>query len=266
MTAKPHAADVPATSAAAQPLPLSVVVPVHNEADNVATLVAEIDSALTGVCDFEMVFVNDASKDNTLAVLQTLCQRYTNLRVLCHARQSGQSTAVRNGVAHARGVWIVTLDGDGQNNPKDIPQLLAQRDAFARPACFAGWRRDRRDTLLKRLSSKVANAVRSALLRDATPDSGCGIKLFPRAAFLALPYFDHMHRFLPALFARAGLPTHSVTVSHRARIAGVSKYGLWNRLWVGIVDIVGVAWLQRRAKLTEVSEISTLNAAAHTHE
>ena len=234
---------------------LSVVVPVHNEVDNVATLIAEIEQALRELTAFEMVFVNDASRDDTLKVLRTVQSRSHNLRVLSHGAQSGQSTAVRTGVVAARANWIVTLDGDGQNNPSDIPKLLAERDMFGAPACFAGWRKDRRDTWLKRASSKVANAVRSNLLRDATPDSGCGIKLFPRQAFLDLPYFDHMHRFLPALFARSGLPTISVAVSHRARTAGVSKYGLWNRLWVGIVDMIGVAWLQRRAKRTDVSEL-----------
>ncbi len=239
---------------------LSVVVPVHNEIDNVANLISEIDAALSGVCAFEMVFVNDASKDGTLTVLQDLLSKYATLRVYSHVKQSGQSTAVRTGVGFARADWVVTLDGDGQNNPADIPKLLTERDNYGQAACFAGWRKDRRDTWLKRASSKVANAVRSRLLRDATPDSGCGIKLFPRAAFLNLPYFDHMHRFLPALFARSGLPTKSVVVSHRARIAGVSKYGLWNRLWVGIVDIIGVAWLQRRAKLTEVTTVNAGSA------
>ncbi len=240
---------------------LSVVVPVHNELDNVANLISEIDTALRGVCTFEMVFVNDASKDDTLRVLQNLLAKHQNLRVYSHVKQSGQSTAVRTGVQRASAEWVVTLDGDGQNNPADIPKLIAERDIYGQAACFAGWRKDRRDTWLKRVSSKVANAVRSSLLRDATPDSGCGIKLFPRQAFLELPYFDHMHRFLPALFARSGLPTKSVVVTHRARVAGVSKYGLWNRLWVGIVDIIGVAWLQRRAKLTPVDTITHENSS-----
>jgi dolichol-phosphate mannosyltransferase len=202
---------------------LSVVVPVHNEVDNVTTLISEINQALTGICVFEMVFVNDASRDDTLNVLKREQTTYPNLRVITHAKQSGQSTAVRTGVAAARGAWVVTLDGDGQNDPADIPVLLSERDRNGNAVCFAGSRKDRRDTWLKRISSKIANAVRASLLRDATPDSGCGIKLFPRAAFLDLPYFDHMHRFLPALFARAGLPTFSVAVRHRARIAGVSK-------------------------------------------
>lgn len=239
-------------------LALSVVVPVHNEQDNVADLVAEISQALLPICTFEMVFVDDASRDSTLATLQNLQLQHPQLRVLKHSRQSGQSTAVRTGVKAARAPWVVTLDGDGQNLPNDIPKLLDHKNQAQDPICVAGWRRDRRDTWLKRISSKIANGIRSRLLRDATPDSGCGIKLFPRDAFLDLPYFDHMHRFLPALFARQGLKTVSVAVAHRARIAGVSKYGLWNRLWVGIVDLVGVAWLQRRAKLTGVDEVSRL--------
>ena len=237
---------------------LSVVVPVHNEVENVANLISEIEAALKGICRFEMVFVNDASKDSTLTVLREQMSKHSNLRVFSHAKQSGQSTAVRTGVMRACADWVVTLDGDGQNNPADIPKLLTERDSHGKVACFAGWRKNRRDTWLKRVSSKVANAVRSRLLRDATPDSGCGIKLFPRDAFLELPYFDHMHRFLPALFARAGLATKSVVVTHRARVAGVSKYGLWNRLWVGIVDIIGVAWLQRRAKLTAVTALDAV--------
>lgn len=237
-------------------LALSVVVPVHNEQENVAELVAEIAQALVPIGTFEMIFVDDASRDNTLANLQTLQLHHPQLRVLKHTRQSGQSTAVRTGVKAAKSAWVVTLDGDGQNLPSDIPKLLEHKNQSSELICVAGWRRDRRDTWLKRMSSRIANGVRSRLLRDATPDSGCGIKLFPRDAFLDLPYFDHMHRFLPALFARQGLKTISVPVAHRARMAGVSKYGLWNRLWVGIVDLIGVAWLQRRAKLTEVIELS----------
>lgn len=241
-------------------LELSVVVPVHNERDNVVTLIEEIEAALSAVPDFrfEMVFVDDASRDDTFAVLQSAQRRFPRLRVLQHAQQSGQSTAVRNGVKHARGAWIATLDGDGQNDPADIRKLLAERDSdtLRSKRCFAGWRRDRRDTWLRRISSRIANAVRGYLLKDQTPDSGCGLKLFERSAFIELPYFDHMHRFLPALFARHGVATCSVVVSHRPRTQGISKYGVWNRLWVGIVDIVGVAWLQRRVRNTELREQS----------
>lgn len=235
---------------------LSVVVPVHNERDNIVPLVEEIVAALRGRLAFEIVYVDDASGDDSLAVLREARARFPELRVLRHLSQCGQSTAVRNGVKAARGAWIATLDGDGQNDPADIPKLLAARDAGeAAVKCYAGWRVDRRDDALKRVSSKVANAVRSRILRDATPDTGCGLKLFEREAFLELPYFDHMHRFLPALFQRAGWQVRSVPVNHRPRTRGVSKYGMWNRLWVGIVDLRGVGWLIRRAKRTAVEEM-----------
>jgi dolichol-phosphate mannosyltransferase len=235
---------------------LSVVVPVHNERDNVAPLMREIDAALRplGIA-FEALFVDDASRDDTLDVLRALKRDHAELRIVRHLSQSGQSTAVRNGVKAARGAWIATLDGDGQNDPADIATLLRARDSAPQTVrLFAGWRTQRRDDALKRLSSKIANAVRSAALGDATPDTGCGLKLFERALFLDLPYFSHMHRFLPALVRRAGFDVISVPVGHRPRTRGQSKYGVWNRLWVGLVDIVGVAWLRRRARLTEVAE------------
>lgn len=234
---------------------LSVVVPAFNEEENVAALAEEVAAALRGRIAFEMVFVDDHSRDGTLAALRAARSRLPELRVLHHRERCGQSTAVRSGVKAARGPWIATLDGDGQNDPADIPKLLAARDA-AQPLvkCFAGWRATRRDDAVKRLSSKVANAVRSRILRDATPDTGCGLKLFERAAFLELPCFDHMHRFLPALFQRDGWQVVSVPVNHRPRTRGVSKYGTWNRLWVGIVDLRGVGWLIRRSKRTAVQE------------
>lgn len=236
---------------------LSVVVPVFNERDNVAPLVDEIVAALRGRITFEIVYVDDHSRDDTLAVLKTLQARVPELRVLQHATQSGQSTAVRNGVKAACGAWIATLDGDGQNDPADIPNLLAARaDASTDIKLFAGWRVNRQDSGSKRWASKVANAIRSRLLRDDTPDTGCGIKLFERDAFLDLPYFDHMHRYLPALMQRAGWKTVSVPVNHRARGAGVSKYNNLNRALVGIADLRGVAWLIRRAKRTAVREFS----------
>ena len=235
---------------------LSVVVPVHNERDNIVPLIEEIVAALRGRVALEIVYVDDASRDDSLAVLREARQRFPELRVLRHLSQSGQSTAVRTGVKAARGAWIATLDGDGQNDPADIPKLLAARDAGeAAVKCYAGWRVNRRDDALKRVSSKVANAVRSRILRDATPDTGCGLKLFEREAFLELPYFDHMHRFLPALFQRAGWQVRSVPVNHRPRTRGTSKYGMWNRLWVAIVDLRGVGWLIRRAKRTAVEEL-----------
>ncbi|HEY5782103.1 MAG TPA: glycosyltransferase family 2 protein [Lysobacter sp.] len=235
---------------------LSVVVPVFNERDNVAPLVHEITAALRGVADFEIVYVDDHSRDDTLAVLSALKAEVPELRVIHHVSQSGQSTAVRNGVNAARGQWIATLDGDGQNDPADIPKLLAQR-AGAAPQIklFAGWRVNRQDSGSKRWASKWANAIRARMLRDDTPDTGCGIKLFERAAFLDLPYFDHMHRYLPALMQRAGWKTVSVPVNHRPRSAGVSKYNNLNRALVGIADLRGVAWLIRRAKVTRTEEI-----------
>ena len=235
---------------------LTVVVPVHDEQDNVLPLIEEICAALRPRGDFEIVYVDDASRDGTLAVLREARARFPELRVLHHLSQCGQSTAVRNGVKAARGAWVATLDGDGQNDPADIPRLLDARDQAAPEVrLFAGWRVQRRDDAVKRFSSKIANAVRSRLLRDSTPDTGCGLKLFERAAFLELPYFDHMHRFLPALMQRAGWRTISVPVGHRARTRGSSKYGMWNRLWVGLSDLRGVAWLIRRARRTAIEEL-----------
>ena len=239
---------------------LSIVVPVFNEQDNVAPLVAEILAALRGRAaddggDFEIVYVDDHSRDGTFDALQRLRATTPELRVLRHAVQSGQSTAIRNGVKAARGAWIATLDGDGQNDPADIPKLLAQRaQSPGAVKLFAGWRVNRRDSGSKRWASKWANAIRSRMLRDDTPDTGCGIKLFERAAFLDLPYFDHMHRYLPALMQRAGWQTTSVPVNHRHRTTGVSKYNNLNRALVGIGDLRGVAWLIRRSKVTAVEE------------
>src|SRR5690606_19061235 len=235
---------------------LSVVVPAFNEEGNVAPLVGEIVSALRGRVPFEIVYVDDASKDGTLARLQALKPEVPELRVVRHLRQAGQSTAIRNGVKAARGAWIATLDGDGQNDPADIPKLLAERDRGSDGVkLFAGWRVDRKDTGSKRIASRLANAIRSRMLRDATPDTGCGIKLFERDAFLELPHFDHMHRYLPALMQRAGYQTVSVPVNHRHRGTGVSKYNNLQRALVGISDLRGVAWLIRRGKVAPVEEI-----------
>lgn len=235
---------------------LSVVVPVFNEQDNIAPLVQEICAALRGRIPFEIVYVDDCSKDGSRAALKTLQADVPELRVFGHTRQSGQSTAIRNGVKQARADWIATLDGDGQNDPADIPKLLAARDA-ADPAIklFAGWRVERRDSGSKRWASKIANAIRSRLLRDQTPDTGCGIKLFERAVFLDLPYFDHMHRYLPALVKRAGWQSISVPVNHRERGSGISKYNNLGRALVGISDLRGVAWLIKRSKITDSVEL-----------
>ena len=240
---------------------LSVVVPVHNEEDNVAPLVGEIVAALRGnplLGDggFEIVYVDDTSKDATLERLRELQKTTPELRVIRHLSNAGQSTAVRNGVKAARAPWIATLDGDGQNDPADIPKLLTQRDAGEpQTKLFAGWRVNRQDSGSKRWASKWANAIRARMLRDDTPDTGCGIKLFEREAFLDLPYFDHMHRYLPALMQRAGWKTVSVPVNHRHRTAGVSKYNNLNRALVGIRDLRGVAWLIVRNRRTGTEEL-----------
>ncbi len=235
---------------------LSVVVPVFNEQDNIPPLLAEIAAALRGRTDFEIVYVDDSSKDGSLAALTRAKADYPELRIVRHLSQSGQSTAIRNGVKAARGVWIATLDGDGQNDPADIPKLLAMRDESpAAIKLFAGWRVNRQDSGSKRWASKWANAIRSRLLRDDTPDTGCGIKLFEREAFLDLPYFDHMHRYLPALMQRAGWQVKSVPVNHRARGTGVSKYNNLNRALVGIADLRGVGWLIKRARRTATEEL-----------
>jgi glycosyltransferase involved in cell wall biosynthesis len=235
---------------------LAVVVPVKNEAENVAPLVAEIEAALEGVVDYELIYVDDGSGDATAARLAEARAARPRLRVLRHARSCGQSTAIRSGVRAARAPLIATLDGDGQNDPADIPALLAVMRAAPDAArlLVTGQRLRRRDSWLKRISSRVANAVRGALLGDGTPDTGCGLKLFRRDAFLELPYFDHMHRFLPALMIRAGGRVVSVPVRHRPRERGRSNYGTLDRLWVGMIDLAGVAWLQRRARIAQAAE------------
>jgi dolichol-phosphate mannosyltransferase len=231
---------------------LSVVVPVKNEAENILPLVDEIHMALQGKAEFEIVYVDDGSDDSTPAMLEQARAIHPRLRVVRHRSSCGQSQAVATGVKHAQGRLIATLDGDGQNDPADLPAMLERWRAapeLARPGLMiTGWRANRRDDGIRRLSSKLANSIRSKLLRDGTPDSGSGIKLLPRALFLDLPRFDHMHRFMAALVIRAGGAVEVVRVNHRPRERGTSKYGVWNRLWVGIVDLFGVMWLMRRAR------------------
>jgi dolichol-phosphate mannosyltransferase len=236
---------------------LSVVVPVKNEAENIEPLIREIVAAVSDLADFEIIYVDDGSTDATPKELKRLSAELPQLKIVRHKTSCGQSTAITSGILMSRFAWIATLDGDGQNDPGDIPSLLARLRA-SRPEenlhMLAGWRANRRDTWLRRFSSRVANGVRSSLLKDATPDTGCGLKVFSRGTFLRLPYFDHMHRFMPALVQRQGGRVESVVVNHRPRERGTSKYGLHNRLWVGIVDLFGVMWLIRRAKQPVIVE------------
>ena len=227
---------------------LSVVIPARNEADNVAPLCAEIHAALSGRYDYEIIFVDDGSSDATAAEVKR-CMEGGRVRLLRHPRSFGQSASVRSGVNAARARLIATLDGDGQNDPADIPALVERiklAPAGSKLRMVSGNRVTRRDTVVRRLSSRVANGIRGALLHDGPPDAGCGIKVFDRETFLQLPFFNHMHRFLSALFLRAGATVESVPVAHRPRMRGTSKYGISNRLWAGIVDILGVIWLRRR--------------------
>lgn len=241
---------------------LSVVVPVLNEAENIPPLVAEITAALTGRVVFEIVYVDDGSTDRSVAVLRELQASHANLRIVRHANRCGQSAAVRSGVKAAQGLWIVTLDGDGQNDPADIPNLLAKRDAIDPTLAgradarllLAGQRVKRQDVWSKRVASRWANRLRQRLLKDDTPDTGCGLKIFPRAMFLDLPYFDHMHRYLGALTLRQGGRVVSVPVNHRHRTRGTSKYGVWDRALVGVSDLAGVMWLQRRGHIPQLIE------------
>ncbi len=238
--------------------PLSVVIPAHDEAANIGSLIDEVAAALEGLISFELVVVDDCSADDTAAVLAAAAQARPWLRRLRHRSNAGQSAALRSGIEAARGRWIATLDGDGQNDPADLPKLLALVDLEAPDPVMqliAGYRRRRHDGWLRRVSSKVANAVRSRMLRDGTPDTGCGLKLFERHVFLGLPLFDHFHRFLPALVRLRGGSVTSVEVNHRPRRGGRSHYGIGDRLWVGIVDICGVMWLARRSPLPVVEEL-----------
>jgi dolichol-phosphate mannosyltransferase len=237
---------------------LSVVIPVHNEEESIGQLIGEITNALSEKYQHEIIVVDDGSMDGTLEVLLKIKQTLPTLRVIKHIQNSGQSTAIRTGIQHAKSAWIATLDGDGQNDPADIQNLyneLVNNQNSDPWLLVAGYRKKRKDTWLKRISSKYANGIRDKLLRDGTPDTGCGLKVFARDSFLALPYFDHMHRYIPALFQRQGGRVVSIEVNHRHRMQGTSKYGFHNRLWVGIVDILGVRWLQNRARLTKTEEL-----------
>jgi dolichol-phosphate mannosyltransferase len=236
---------------------LSVVVPVFNEQDNIIPLVDEIVKALTNFVKFEIIYINDGSNYNTQQVLVNKQQSFPQLRVIKHSESCGQSYAVRTGVMQAKAPWIATLDGDGQNVPYDIPNLY-KIAIEAKPDdkiwLIAGWRKKRNDSWIKLKSSKYANAIRSWMLKDKTPDTGCGLKVFRRDIFMELPSFNHMHRYFPALYHRAGGNIKNIEVSHRAHEMGVSKYGFWNRALVGISDLFSVSWLIRRGKRPESSE------------
>jgi dolichol-phosphate mannosyltransferase len=230
---------------------VSIVVPVRNEADNIAPLITEIAATLDGRWAYEIIYVNDGSTDATAERLAAIMKQRPNLRQLRHAVSSGQSAAVRSGVRAARGAIVATLDGDGQNNPMFLPDLIAAIEGGG-VGLAAGQRVGRKDTGFKKLQSRIANGVRGAILRDGTRDTGCGLKAFPREVFLSMPYFDGLHRFLPALVRREGFEIAYVDVIDRPRHSGVSNYGFFDRLWIGIMDLAGVWWLIRRKKPTPV--------------
>lgn len=243
---------------------LSIVVPLHDEAPNVAALVAEVAATFGSRTDFELILVDDGSTDDTAAAALAAAATLPSLRVLQLDRQSGQSTAIWAGVQAARHPLIGVLDGDLQNDPADLLRLVelwediaaaAAGRVGAMPGMLMGERTGRQDSFVRRLSSRIANGVRRRLLNDGVRDTGCALKVLPRSVFLQLPYFDHMHRFMPALVAQLGLRVVPVPVGHRPRPAGRSKYGIGNRLWVGLVDLAGVAWLARRNRRGPVREL-----------
>ncbi|WP_106476327.1 glycosyltransferase family 2 protein [Phytohalomonas tamaricis] len=225
----------------------SVLIPAKDEAGNLPRLLHEIEQACRDI-DYEVIVIDDGSSDATWRVLSECAARDARLRPFRHERSAGQSTSVWQAAYQAHGEWLGTLDGDGQNDPADLPAML-ERARQGDVAMVAGQRVQRNDDWIKRVSSRVANGVRAWMLKDATPDTGCGIKVMRRDVFLRLPYFNHMHRFLPALVRAQGEGCISWPVGHRARQAGVSKYATWDRLKVGVVDLFGVAWLQRRSRL-----------------
>jgi dolichol-phosphate mannosyltransferase len=236
---------------------VSIVVPVHNEAENIPVLVDEIAAALKGR-RFEAIFVNDGSSDDTELVLKRLGKTRSWLRQIKHAQSCGQSAAVRSGVRAARAALVVTLDGDGQNDPAFIPKLLSALEEAPPNVALVNGKRLKRKGGFKRLQSTIANGVRAAVLRDDTRDTGCGLKAFRRDTYLALPYFDALHRFTPALVKREGFGVTYVEVVDRPRAHGKSHYGMWNRLWVGIADLAGVFWLiRRRRRVPDVTEVSS---------
>jgi dolichol-phosphate mannosyltransferase len=244
--------DLSSSDAAA--VAVSIVVPVRNEAENISPLIAEISAALNGRWNYEIIYVNDGSTDATADRIAAVMKARGNLRELRHATSAGQSAAVRSGVRAARGAIVATLDGDGQNNPAFLPDLISAIERGGeRTGLAAGQRVGRKDTGFKKIQSRVANSVRSAILHDGTRDTGCGLKAFRREVFLMMPYFDGLHRFLPALVRREGYEIAYVDVVDRPRHSGVSNYGFFDRLWIGIMDLLGVWWLIRRKKPTPVA-------------
>lgn len=246
---------------------ISVLIPAKNEAGNIGKLVGEVAVALSPVCRFEVVLVDDGSTDGTAAEFVQACRDLgAQGQLIQHQASVGQSTAVATAARHALGRFLVTIDGDGQNDPADIPDLLRAAEALAPTVehfCVAGYRKNRQDTEWKKIQSRIANGVRQRILNDQVPDTGCGLKLIPKQTWDVLPYFDHMHRFIPALVCRIGGAIRVVPVNHRAREVGVSKYNAWNRLWVGLVDMAGVAWLARRAKRPVIAGRQQVALAEH---
>lgn len=239
-------------------LKISIIVPAKNEADNLPSLLREIESSVPSDCS-EIIVIDDGSHDKTSDVVSALIPTLgLPCTLLYHKESCGQSTSVYHGVQAAKGNWVITLDADGQNDPSDIPNLLAvAATCKAHHFCIIGHRQQRQDSTWKRIQSKIANSVRQWVLGDNTPDTGCGLKLIPRTTFNHLPYFDHMHRYTPALVKRIGGIVISVPVNHRPRRQGSSNYTAWNRGWAGIIDMLGVRWLMYRNRNDAVWEKET---------
>lgn len=241
---------------------ISVVIPAKNEQGNIGKLIKEIHHSLQDYPQMEIVITDDGSTDQTVQeAIETAQQCGCQLQVISHEQSCGQSTAVLTAVKHAKGEWIITSDADGQNDPSDMPNMLEVAAKVQNPHfCIAGFRAKRQDTAWIRFQSKFANKIRHALLGDGVPDSGCGLKIIPKATYLQLPYFDHMHRFLPALIKTIDGEIVIHQVKHRDREVGSSNYNAWNRAWVGVVDIIGVIWLQKRTKRPVVKNVNIVGS------